>query len=159
MAGETQITVTGNLTGDPELRFLPNGTGMVKFTVASTPRTMDRQSGQWKDGDPLFLTCTAWRDLAEHIAESLAKGTRVIVSGRLRLSRWETDEGEKRSAYGLEVDEIGPSLRFATATVAKTTRTKAGDGFTPPDAPDDPWASAIPADQSRPAAQPAAQPA
>ena len=145
MAGETTITVVGNLTDDPELRFLENGTGMVKFTVASTPRTMDRQSGQWKDGDPLFLTCTAWRDLAEHIAESLAKGTRVIVSGRLRLSRWESDEGEKRSAYGLEVDEIGPSLRFATATVSKTTRTKAGDGFVPAEVPDDAWTTATPA--------------
>ena len=145
MAGETQITVAGNLTGDPELRFLPNGTGMVKFTVASTPRSLDRQSGQWKDGDPLFLTCTAWRELAEHIAESLAKGTRVVVVGRLRLSKWETDEGEKRSAYGLEVDEVGPSLRFATAKVAKTTRTKAGDGFTPADVPDDAWNTAAPA--------------
>src|SRR4029453_2439342 len=134
MAGETQITMTGNLTDDPELRFLENGTGMVKFTVASTPRTLDRQSGQWKDGDPLFLTCTAWRDLAEHIAESLAKGTRVVVVGRLRLSRWETDEGEKRSTYGLDVDEVGPSLRFAQAKVQKMSRTSAragGDGFTP----------------------------
>ena len=152
MAGETQITVTGNLTGDPELRFLPNGTGMVKFTVASTPRTLDRQSGQWKDGDPLFLTCTAWRDLAEHIAESLAKGTRVVVVGRLRLSRWETDEGEKRSAYGLEVDEIGPSLRFATAKISKTTRTKGGDGFVPADAPDDAWNTATPAASAPPSA-------
>src|SRR3982751_6118494 len=111
MAGETQITMTGNLTDDPELRFLENGTGLVKFTVASTPRTLDRPSGQWKDGDPLFLTCTAWRDLAEHIAESLSKGTRVIVSGRLRLSRWTTDEGEKRSAYGLCRSRAGPSRR------------------------------------------------
>jgi single-strand DNA-binding protein len=145
MAGETQITVTGNLTDDPELRFLENGTGMVKFTVASTPRTLDRQSGQWKDGDPLFLTCTAWRDLAEHIAESLAKGTRVVVVGRLRLSRWTNDEGEKRSAYGLQVDEIGPSLRFATAKVAKISRTKGGDGFVPAEVPDDAWNTATPA--------------
>src|SRR5215210_7996998 len=99
---------------------------MVKVTVASTPRTLDRQSGQWKDGDPLFLTCTAWRDTAEHIAESLAKGTRVVVVGRLRLSRWETEEREKRSAYGLDVDEIGPSLRFAQAKVTKMSRAKAG---------------------------------
>ena len=114
MAGETTITMVGNLAADPELRFLPNGTAMVKFPIASTPRTLDRESGQWKDGDPLFLTCTAWRDLAEHIAESLAKGTRVILSGRLRLSRWEDKEtGERRSSYGLDVDEIGPSLRFA----------------------------------------------
>src|SRR3954464_2667029 len=130
MAGETTMTVVGNLTDDPELRFLPNGTAMVKFTIASTPRTLDRESGQWKDGDPLFLNCTAWRDIAEHIAESLAKGTRVIAFGRLRLSRWETPEGEKRSAYGLDVDEIGPSLRFAQAKVSKMTRTKsAADGF------------------------------
>src|SRR3954451_10834565 len=133
MAGETVITVVGNLTDDPELRFLPNGTGMTKFTVASTPRTLDRESGKWKDGDPLFLLCTAWRDLAEHIAESLAKGTRVIVQGRLRLSRWEDKEsGDKRSAYGLHVDEVGPSLRFAQAKVTKMSRAKAAsDGFTP----------------------------
>src|SRR3954449_8225734 len=145
MAGETTINVVGNLTDDPELRFLPNGTAMAKFTIASTPRTLDKESGQWKDGDPLFLNCTAWRDLAEHIAESLTKGTRVIVAGRLKLSRWETDEGEKRSAYGLDVDEIGPSLRFAQAKVTKMTRTKAGDGFTPNDVPDDAWSSAAPA--------------
>ena len=146
MAGETVLTVVGNLTDDPQLRFLESGTAMVKFTVASTPRTLDRQSGQWKDGDPLFLTCTAWRDTAEHIAESLAKGTRVIVSGRLRLSRWETEEGEKRSAYGLEVDEVGPSLRFAQAKVQKMSRAKAAaDGFTPADVPDDAWATATPA--------------
>src|SRR3954471_21614445 len=145
MAGETQITVIGNLTGDPELRFLPNGTAMVKFPIASTPRTLDRESGQWKDGDPLFLTCTAWRDLAEHIAESLAKGTRVILSGRLRLSRWEDKEtGEKRSSYGLDVDEVGPSLKFAQAKVARMSRAKAGDGFTPATAPDDAWSIATP---------------
>src|SRR3712207_1634148 len=138
MAGETQITVTGNLTGDPELRFTPQGVAMVKFTVASTPRIFDRVTNEYRDGDPLFLTCTAWRDMAEHIAEYLAKGTRVVVVGRLRLSRWETDEGEKRSAYGLEVDEVGPSLRFATAAVKKMTRAKAGggDGFVPDVVPD-----------------------
>lgn len=151
MAGETQITVTGNLTGDPELRFTPAGVAMVKFTVASTPRVFDRQRNEYRDGDPLFLTCTGWRDMAEHIAESLSKGTRVLVSGRLRLSRWETDEGEKRSAYGLEVDEVGPSLRFATAKVTKTTRTKAGDGFLAADVPDDAWAASAPA-ATRPAA-------
>jgi single-strand DNA-binding protein len=142
MAGETQIVVVGNLTDDPGLRFLPNGTAMVKFSIASTPRTLDRESGLWKDGDPLFLGCTAWRELAEHIAESLSKGTRVLVQGRLRLSKWETDEGEKRSTYGLEVDEIGPSLRFAQAKVTKTTRSKGGDGFTPDTAPADPWNTA-----------------
>src|SRR4029450_10525807 len=104
MAGETQITVTGNLTGDPELRFTPAGVAMVKFTVASTPRVFDRAKNEYRDGDPLFLTCPGWRDMAEHIAESLSKGARVVVVGRLRLSRWETDEGEKRSAYGLDVD-------------------------------------------------------
>ena len=144
MAGETTITIIGNLTDDPELRFTPQGAALVKFTVASTPRTLDRQSGQWKDGDPLFLTCTGWRDMAEHIAESLSKGTRVIVQGRLRLSRWETPEGEKRSAYGLEVDEIGPSLRFAQAKVTRVSRAKASDGFTPEDTPTDPWATAAP---------------
>src|SRR3954452_10684948 len=130
MAGETTITTVGNLTSDPELRFTPQGVAMVKFTVASTPRTFDRTKNEWPDGEPLFLNCTAWRDLAEHIAESLAKGTRVVVTGRLRLSRWETPEGDKRSAYGLDVDEVGPSLRFATATVKKMSRAKAGDGFT-----------------------------
>jgi single-strand DNA-binding protein len=144
MAGETTMTVVGNLTDDPQLRFLPNGTGMVKFTVASTPRVLDKESGQWKDGDPLFMACTAFRDIAEHIAESLTKGTRVIVTGRLRLSRWTNDEGEKRSAYGLDVDEIGPSLKFAQAKVSKMNRStgKGGDGFLPADAPDDAWASA-----------------
>lgn len=138
MAGETQLTVVGNLTDDPELRFVANGTAMVRFTVASTPRALDRESGQWKDGDPLFLTCTGWRDMAEHIAESLTKGTRVIVQGRLRLSRWETPEGEKRSTYGLEVDEVGPSLKFAEVTVKRLSRAKA-DGFTPETPPDDPF--------------------
>lgn len=144
MANETPITMVGNLTADPELRFLPNGTGMAKFTVASTPRTFDRESGKWQDGEPLFLSCTAWRDLAEHVAESLNKGDRVIVSGRLRQSRWTNDEGEKRSGYGLDVDEIGPSLRFATATVSKLTRAK-GDGFLPDQVPDDAWNNASPA--------------
>jgi single-strand DNA-binding protein len=145
MAGETTITTVGNLTGDPELRFTPQGVAMVKFTVASTPRVFDRTKNEYRDGDPLFLTCTGWREMAEHIAESLAKGTRVVVTGRLRLSRWETPEGEKRSAYGLEVDEVGPSLRFATATVKKMTRARAGDGFTPAEVPDDAWSSAAPA--------------
>src|SRR3954453_255423 len=132
MAGETTIPMVGNLVADPELRFLPNGTAMVKFTLASTPRMLDRQSGEWKDGDPLFLNCTAFRDIAEHIAESLTKGTRVIAIGRLRLSRWEDKEsGEKRSAYGLDVDEIGPSLRFAEAKVVRMNRSSKNDGFTP----------------------------
>ncbi|BCJ51255.1 single-stranded DNA-binding protein [Actinoplanes sp. NBRC 14428] len=146
MANETTITMVGNLTADPELRFLPNGTAMVKFTIASTPRTLDRQSGEWKDGDPLFMACTGFRDIAEHIAESLSKGTRVIVTGRLRLSRWEDKEtGDKRSAYGLDVDEIGPSLRFAQAKVTRMNRAGKGDGFVPSEVPDDAWASAAPA--------------
>jgi single-strand DNA-binding protein len=145
MANETVITVVGNLTADPELRFLANGTAMVKFNVASTPRTLDRESGQWKDGDPLFLSCTAWRNLAENIAESLTKGTRVVVTGRLKLSRWATDEGEKRSAYGLDVDEIGPSLKWAQVKVNRMNRSKAGDGFTPAEVPDDAWNTAAPA--------------
>jgi single-strand DNA-binding protein len=152
MAGDTQITVIGNLTDDPELRFLPNGTGLAKFTVASTPRIFDRETNQYRDGDPLFLTCTVWRDLAEHVAESLNKGTRIVVVGRLRLSRWETPEGEKRSTYGLEVDEVGPSLRFALAKVTKTNRSKAGDGFTPANVPDDPWSTGTPAPASASAA-------
>src|SRR3954469_5601694 len=151
MANETTITMVGNLTADPELRFLPAGTAMVKFTLASTPRTLDRESGQWKDGDPLFLACTAFRDIAEHIAESLTKGTRVIVTGRLRLSRWEDKEsGEKRSAYGLDVDEIGPSLKFAQAKVTRMNRStaKGGDGFLPADVPDDAWTTAAAAPAS-----------
>ena len=149
MANDTQITMVGNLTGDPELRFTPAGAALVKFTVASTPRVFDRSKNEYRDGDPLFMACTAWRDMAEHIAESLSKGMRVVVSGRLRLSRWEDkDTGEKRSMYGLEVDEVGPSLKFATAKVAKTTRSKAGDGFTPEIVPDDAWNSASSAPRS-----------
>lgn len=144
MAGETVITVIGNLTDNPELRFLPDGTSMAKFTIASTPRSFDRQSGEWKDGESLFLNCTIFRDMATNVAESLQRGARVIVQGRLRLSRWEDKEsGEKRSAYGLDVDEIGPSLKFAQAAVKKMTRTR-NDGFTPQAAPDDAWSIAAP---------------
>jgi single-strand DNA-binding protein len=143
MAGDTTITMTGNLCDDPDLRYTPAGAALVRFAVASTPRVFDKASGEYRDGEPLFLTCTAWRDLAEHIAESLKRGTRVVVTGRLRLSRWETPEGDKRSAYGLDVDDIGPSLRFATATVRKATRTGPGR---PAVAPDDPWSSAAPGD-------------
>ncbi len=142
MANETTMTVIGNLTADPELRYTPQGTAMVKFTVASTPRVFDREKNEYRDGDALFLTCTAWRELAEHVAESLAKGTRVVVVGRLRLSRWETPEGDKRSAYGLDVDEVGPSLRWAQAKVQKMSRARASDGFTPADVPDDAWSTA-----------------
>ena len=136
MSNETTVTVIGNLTADPDLRFTPAGVAMAKFTVASTPRVFDRDSSEYKDGDPLFLTCTAWRDLAEHVADSMHKGTRVVVVGRLRLSRWETDEGEKRSAYGLDVDEVGVSLRFATAKVTKATRVRADE------APNEEWTTA-----------------
>ena len=142
MANETTVTVVGNLTDEPDLRFLPSGVGMCKFTVASTPRTFDQASGQWKDGETLFLACTAWRQMAEHAAESLSKGTRVVVVGRLRQWKYETEEGEKRSGYGLDVDEVGPSLRFATAKVQRMSRAR--NGFTPDAPPDDAWASATP---------------
>ena len=142
MAGDTIITVVGNLTGDPELRFTPSGAAVANFTVASTPRTFDRQSNEWKDGDTLFMRCSIWREAAENVAESLTKGTRVIVFGRLRLSRWETESGEKRSMMQLDVDEVGPSLRFATATVKKLTRTGGGSGQGPAT---DAWSTAAPA--------------
>jgi len=128
MAGETVITVVGNLTDDPELRFTPSGAAVAKFRIASTPRTLDRQSGEWKDGEPLFLACNIWRDAAEHVAESLQRGARVIVQGRLRQRSYETREGEKRTVYELEVDEIGPSLRYATAKVQKMSRSGGGGG-------------------------------
>ena len=128
MAGETVITVVGNLTDDPELRFTPSGAAVAKFRIASTPRTLDRQSGEWKDGEPLFLQCNVWRDAAEHVAESLQRGARVIVQGRLRQRSYETREGEKRTVYELEVDEIGPSLRYATAKVQRMSRSGGGGG-------------------------------
>ncbi|MEV0901544.1 single-stranded DNA-binding protein [Actinoplanes sp. NPDC049802] len=128
MAGETTITVVGNLTDDPELRFTPSGAAVAKFRIASTPRTLDRQTGEWKDGEPLFLACNIWRDAAEHVAESLQRGARVIVQGRLRQRSYETKEGEKRTVYELEVDEIGPSLRYATAKVQKANRSGGGGG-------------------------------
>ncbi len=119
MSGETQITVIGNLTADPELRYTQGGIAVANFTVASTPRSFDKASNDWKDGDALFLRCSAWREFAEHIAGSLVKGSRVIVSGRLRQRSYETSSGEKRTSIELEVDEIGPSLRYATAAVTK----------------------------------------
>ena len=122
MAGETTLTIVGNLTGDPELRFTPAGHAVADFTVASTPRTFDRQAGAWRDGEPLFLRCTAWRQLAEHAAESLTRGTRVIVTGRLRQRSFELTEGVTRTVTELDVDELGPSLRHSTARVTKTTR-------------------------------------
>ncbi|MCA2212706.1 single-stranded DNA-binding protein [Jidongwangia harbinensis] len=168
MAGETTITVVGNLTDDPELRFTPSGAAVAKFRIASTPRTLDRQSGEWKDGEPLFLACNIWRDAAEHVAESLQRGARVIVQGRLRQRSYETREGEKRTVYELEVDEIGPSLRYATAKVQKMSRSGGGGGGFGASGGgggrqsggtgggggggnsfDDPWATAAPATPSR----------
>ncbi|GHA23051.1 single-stranded DNA-binding protein [Streptomyces tauricus] len=119
MAGETVITVVGNLTDDPELRFTPSGAAVANFTIASTPRTFDRQTNEWKDGDALFLRASIWRQAAEHVAESLTRGMRVVAQGRLRQRSYETQQGEKRTVVELEVDEIGPSLRYATAKVAK----------------------------------------
>ncbi|MFB9544843.1 single-stranded DNA-binding protein [Micromonospora sagamiensis] len=153
MAGDTTITVIGNLTDDPELRFTPSGAAVAKFRVASTPRFLDKASGEWKDGEPLFLSCTVWRQVAEHVAESLQRGARVIVSGRLRQRSYETREGEKRTVIELEVDEIGPSLRYATAKVQKMSRSGGGGGFGGGGGGgqggggnfDDPWASAAPA--------------
>ncbi|ALV46817.1 single-strand binding protein [Arthrobacter alpinus] len=128
MAGETTITVIGNLTSDPELRFTPSGSAVANFTIASTPRTFDRQSNEWKDGETLFLRASIWREAAENVAESLTKGTRVIVSGRLKSRTYDTKEGEKRTVMELEVDEIGPSLRYANAKVNRTQRSGAQGG-------------------------------
>ncbi|ATL71255.1 single-stranded DNA-binding protein [Nocardia terpenica] len=129
MAGDTVITVIGNLTADPELRFTPAGAAVANFTVASTPRVFDRNTNEWKDGEALFLRCNIWREAAENVAESLTRGSRVIVSGRLKQRSYETREGEKRTVVELEVDEVGPSLRYATAKVNKTTRGGGGGGF------------------------------
>ena len=129
-AGDVNITVIGNLTADPELRYTPNGAAVANFTVASTPRQFDRQSNEWKDGETLFMRCSIWREAAENVAESLSRGTRVIVSGRLKSRSYETKEGERRTVMELEVDEVGPSLRYATAKVNKTQRSGgAGGGF------------------------------
>jgi single-strand DNA-binding protein len=129
MAGETTITIVGNLTADPELRFTPSGAAVANFTVASTPRTFDRQSNEWKDGETLFLRCSIWRDAAENIAESLHRGTRVIATGRLKSRSYDTKEGEKRTVIELDVDEVGPSLRYASAKVTKAERGGSGGGF------------------------------
>ena len=126
MAGETILTVVGNLTSDPELRYTQNGLAVANFTIASTPRTFDKATNDYKDGDALFLRCSVWRDFAEHVAGSLTKGSRVIASGRLRQRSYETKEGEKRSSIELEIDEIGPSLRYATAQVTRTGSSRGG---------------------------------
>lgn len=122
MAGETTITVIGNLTNDPELRFTPSGSAVANFTIASTPRTFDRNSNDWKDGETLFLRASVWKEAAENVAESLTKGMRVIVEGRLKQRSYDTKEGEKRTVIELEIDEIGPSLKYANAKVNRTQR-------------------------------------
>ncbi|CAB4733933.1 MAG: single-stranded DNA-binding protein [Actinobacteria bacterium] len=146
MAGETVITVIGNLTDDPELRFTPSGAAVANFTVASTPRNLNKQTNEWEDGEAMFLRCSIWRQAAENVAESLQRGMRVVVQGRLRARSYETREGEKRTVFELEVDEIGPSLRYATAKVTKTTRQGGGGGYSggggAPAGGNDPWASA-----------------
>lgn len=149
MAGETLITVVGNLTADPELRYTQSGLPVVNFTVASAPRIFDRTTNEWRDGDTMFLRCNAWRQMAEHVAKSLSKGTNVIVQGSLVQREYETKEGEKRRSMELEVVALGPTLTFATAVVTRAARTGspvAGDGFTPQAA--EPWAAtpvAVPA--------------
>ena len=145
MAGETVITVVGNLTADPELRYTQGGLAVANFTIASTPRTFDRASNDWKDGEALFLRASVWREFAEHVAGSLTKGSRVVATGRLRQRSYETKEGEKRTAIELEVDEIGPSLRYATAQVTRTSGTGGGGGRPQGQVADEPWAPSAPA--------------
>lgn len=154
MAGETLITVVGNLTGDPELRFTPSGAAVANFTIASTPRNFDRQTNEWKDGDTLFLNCSVWRQAAENVAESLQKGMRVVAQGRLKARSYETREGEKRTVMELDVEEVGPSLKYATAKVTRATRSDSGGGggFSGGGGGNDPWASQP--SQSAPAAAP-----
>jgi single-strand DNA-binding protein len=159
MAGDTQITIVGNLVDDPNLRYTPTGQAVANFRIASTPRFLDRNTNEWKDGDSLFLSCNVWRQAAENVAESLQRGMRVIVSGRLRQRSYETKEGEKRTVYEIEVDEVGPSLRNASAKVVKSSRATGqggsggGGGYGSSGgggagrASDDPWASE-PADSS-----------
>jgi len=150
MAGETNITVVGNLTADPELRFTPSGAAVANFTVASTPRTFDKNTNEWKDGDALFLRCSIWRQAAENVAESLTRGARVVVTGRLKQRSFETKEGEKRTVVELDVDEVGPSLKYATAKVTKASRGSGGFGGgqssdSQSSGSDDPWGQAPPA--------------
>ncbi|GGO88728.1 hypothetical protein GCM10011584_16430 [Nocardioides phosphati] len=152
MAGETVITVVGNLVDDPELRFTPSGAAVANFRIASTPRTFDRQSNEWKDGDALFLSCSVWRQAAENVAESLQRGMRVVVQGRLKSRTYEDREGQKRTVFEIEVEEVGPSLKYATAKVSRATRQGGGGGGFGGGAPqggpagggapaDDPWAT------------------
>ena len=140
--GDVVVTVVGNLTGDPELRFTPNGAAVASFTVASTTRVLDKGTNEWKDGDTMFLRCSVWRQYAENVAESLTKGTRVIVTGRLKQRSYETKEGEKRSVVELDVDDVGPALRNATAKVTRASRGEGGSSsFSAP--ADDPWAAPV----------------
>jgi single-strand DNA-binding protein len=154
MAGETIVTVVGNLTADPELRFTQNGLAVANFTIASTPRNFDRQANEWKDGEALFLRASVWREFAEHVAGSLTKGSRVIATGRLKQRSYETREGEKRTSIELEVDEIGPSLRYATANVTRAASNRpaaGGNEWAVPGAADEPWStpgSAVPRETS-----------
>jgi len=146
MAGETSITIVGNLVADPEIRFTPSGAAVANFTVASTPRTYDKQQEKWVDGETLFMRCSVWRDAAENVAESLMRGTRVIVTGRLKSRSYETKEGEKRTVVELDVDEVGPSLRYASAKVTKAERGGSGGfgggGQSQGGQQPDPWATA-----------------
>jgi single-strand DNA-binding protein len=162
MAGETVITVVGNLVDDPELRFTPSGAAVANFRIASTPRTFDRQTNEWKDGDALFLSCSVWRQAAENVAESLQRGMRVVVQGRLKQRSYETREGEKRTVVELEVDEVGPSLAFATAKVTRASRSGGGGGYgggqgggqsrPQQSGGNDPWATPAPQGGGAPAA-------
>jgi len=159
MAGETTITVIGNLVDDPDLRFTPSGAAVANFRIASTPRTFDRQTNEWKDGETLWLGCAVWRQAAENVAESLQKGMRVIVQGRLKSRSYETREGEKRTVFEIDVDEVGPSLKSATAKVTKASRSSGSDssggGSNYGASNNDPWASPAPAgNQSAPANDP-----
>ena len=155
MAGETPITLVGNMTADPELRFTPSGAAVANFTVASTPRTFDKQTNEWVDGEALFLRCSIWKQAAENVAESLTKGMRVIVQGRLKARSYEKD-GQKRTAFEVDVDEVGPALRYATAKVTRTDSRPAGGGGQgagwgqlqgQPQGGVDPWAGQLPDDQ------------
>lgn len=153
MAGETTITVIGNLTSDPELRYTPSGAAVANFTVASTPRTLDRRTGEWKDDEALFMRCNVWRQPAENVAETLTRGMRVMVVGRLRQRSFETREGEKRTVVELEVDEVGPSLRYATAKVNRAHRSPSEGGprehgYAAQGGSADPWANTSTADES-----------
>lgn len=154
--GDTQITVVGNMVADPELRFTPSGAAVASFRIASTPRVFDRQSNEWKDGDSLFLSCSVWRQYAENVAESLTKGMRVIVTGRLKQRSYETREGEKRTVFEVEVDDVGPALKNARATVNRVSRdggggggfggSGGGGGFNSGGAAEDPWATPPPSE-------------